>query len=273
MEIDSRYQVKGTLGSGSQGCIAVATDKKTGKEVALKIYKMTSNKGRESFNHEVSLQDLLKHKSSNRICNIIECLASQEYGFIVMKKYEGDLYDIMFNKKVQFSDKRLKKLFKQIVIGVKQLHDVGVAHLDIKPENILLDSKSKPFLCDFGSIYINESVKRSKLFKAKNVHKEVKGIEKRGTRKYAAPESYSQSPFDPFIADVYSLGVMLFVMVTKMFPVEEAFNQMKENLNPLCLDLISSLLNVNPADRLTIDEILSHPWLSRKSKNQRIFIR
>jgi len=112
----------------------------------------------------------------------------------------GDFFDVLSQKKVKFTEKITRTYFKQLVSGLEYLHSNDVAHMDIKPENLLLGENFTLKMADFDLSYV------------KGVHN-LRHMS-RGTRFYRAPEVFVKQCQDPFKADIFSLGVMLFVMKT-----------------------------------------------------------
>ena len=159
----------------------------------------------------------------------------------------------------------------KIVIGVKYLHDNNIAHCDLKPENILIDKYFNPKINDFGF---------SQEFDGKNgnflIHQSSR------TPIYSSPDvrlAFTKG-YDGKKNDVFSLGVLLFVITIGDFPFESAtysddkykfiikgrYNNFWDffshiNTSGEFKDLINKLICLNPAKRLSVDEILKHPWL------------
>ena|SRR3990167_3942954 len=266
--VNPRYTLGEQIEIGAQGSVVNAIDTKTGQAIALKIFDITTEKGSTGFTTEVLAHQILQGKSK-RICSVIECLqVPGHYGIIAMKKYEKDLFDLTINETVLPQD-TLKKTFRGICKAVRDLHTNGIAHLDLKLENILLDKEGKVYLCDLGCSYSHSSPKS--LFSRKNKIPKVlvKGIECRGTKKYAAPEVFlKENEYNPFSADIYSLGVMLHVLTTTYYPGKHDLDFASQQLDAECFSLLRGMLQKNPTSRMNIHEILSHPWLANKNRLQ-----
>ena len=148
---------------------------------------------------------------------------------------------------------------------VSYLHDKNIVHRDIKLENILFDQFLTLKLTDFG-FATNKHVKK--------LHSYL------GTKSYMAPEIIEEKPYDGQKADVFSLGVVLFIIVHGIFPFCEArpnecfykylikgkhdkyFKKTgTQHLSDNFKDLIVKMLSYNPADRPTIQDIKDHPWM------------
>ena len=183
----------------------------------------------------------------------------------------GELKDYINDNSSRIPENISARLFSKIVKAVKYLHENNIAHCDLKPENILLDSNFNPKINDFGF---------SQEFDGKNgnylLHQHS------GTPIYSSPDvrlAFTKG-YDGRKNDIFSLGVLLFVITIGDFPFESAtysdekykfiikgrFNQFWEFFNHINIsdefkNLINSLISLTPAKRLSIDEILKHPWL------------
>jgi serine/threonine protein kinase len=162
--------------------------------------------------------------------------------------------------------------FRQIMRGVKALHEQGICHRDLSPENIMLD-EDESIIIDLGMClrvpYDEKEQQRRCLIKPQGAC---------GKLPYMSPEIYrNRSPFDGAAADVWTTGTILFCMVTGNRSYQRAhasdpqFYWMTRDLNQLLTDwgiqlspegfhLLQNILQVNPRLRLTIDEVLDHPW-------------
>jgi serine/threonine protein kinase len=177
-------------------------------------------------------------------------------------------------------EERISKLFAlQICNAVKFIHDLGYAHLDLKLENILLDEFYNIKLADMGSSHYTT---------------ETKGLinKKRGTLLYMAPEVARFSPgdeYDAMAADIYSLGITLFVLVNGEFPSPHQINSnmttidtdgrqsfdssmdeesesdsKSECVSKELLSLVKSMTNEDPSKRPSVSEVLCHPWFNEE---------
>ena len=128
----------------------------------------------------------------------------------------------------------------------------------------MIGQKGEIVLCDFGCSYFH-SMKKKKFTlkrsrdKKNNQAKLIEGLENRGTKKYSAPEVYTTSKYDPFKADIYSLGVILHVLLTGFYP-EPNLPYAQEHVDSPSFTLIQTMLNESPELRPTIDEVLASKW-------------
>ncbi|KAF5306242.1 hypothetical protein FQA39_LY08940 [Lamprigera yunnana] len=280
-ELQERYQFRRHLGTGACAEVIQVFEKSTCKEYAIK--KIV--KGRDG-------NDIDKLKTPVRIHNeitILQCLdhpcviATKEVVdtdnavYIVLEYMEGgELADLMMLSSTPLPENIVKILFYQIVMGIRYLHLRNITHRDLKPGNILLKSKdliTVVKIADFGL---------SKMLESKSLLGTCCG-----TPYYVAPEvidprcgMYTQQ------ADVWSLGVILYQMLSNKFPFDvEGGNQqdmMKmilfgkfhmnsniwKNVSNAAKDLITKMLVKNPEDRYTIHEVANHPWIAKDTKMQ-----
>lgn len=267
MIINNRYEVGQQIGEGTQGSILCAVDKKLNKQVVLKVFDITSDLGTLGFATEVLIQKKVSMRKSTHVCEMLDCFKLEQCGIIVMEKYRCDLFDYCFDNQVKQPVERVKELFYQICLGVRDLHRNGVAHMDLKPENILIDKDGKAALCDFGGSHYSRDKKRSLKSLKKNRKSQITfGLQGRGTKRYSAPE-VAHCAFDPYQADIYSLGVILHVIITGFFPNGDDLAYAATQVDADCLSLLQNMLHSNPQKRSNIEEVLSEKWLSDCSNN------
>jgi len=175
----------------------------------------------------------------------------------------GELFDKIIEG--QFSEEQSRHYFRQMLEAVKYLHSQAIAHRDLKPENILLNDKTGDIikLSDFGLSRIVDHASFMKTFC--------------GTPQYVAPEIISSSQGEPgygLACDLWSLGVILYIMLVGYPPFEETnvFDHIQagdygfpdddwRDISHSAKDLISKLLIVDPGKRITVEEALVSPWM------------
>ncbi|CAK4901248.1 unnamed protein product [Aphanomyces euteiches] len=182
----------------------------------------------------------------------------------------GELFDAADQQSSQRMDaETVQRYFQQIVRGVAYIHSQGFAHRDLSLENVLLDENDTCRVCDFGLAAAIDTK-----------HTQVVG-----KSFYMAPEVVSGMPYDAAAADVWSLGIMLFILITGAPLVEFADSrdsrfrfldtdglrelirswEMEDMFEPQCLSLVEQLLTIDPVFRPTIDEVVQHPYVSGES--------
>ena len=257
-----RYDIVEHIESGSQGNVVCCTDKSSKQQVAIKVFQANST---SAFAIESNVHKTMKGKSS-RICHVVDSFESYGKGYIVMEKYKADLFDMAFSSENKMNEKQLKKTFRRICRGVRDLHVRGIAHLDIKPENVLVDDHENPFLCDFGCAFVLPTEKKSEKLSRKDRCKVFAYLTGRGTKVYSAPELSKCIPCNPFPADIFSLGVLLYTLLTGCFPtrlqnLEIDITPAKQKMDAVGYSLLSSMVSFLPFARPTIESVLHHSWM------------
>ena len=165
--------------------------------------------------------------------------------------------------KLQLADAR--KYFRQLISAVKYLHELGIAHRDIKPDNMLIDADGQLRLADFGeATRFRDGVREQFMM---NV---------RGTESYMAPEIFSQDAYRAPAADIWACAVTLIALLSGKFPWEKAedkdpcyaywkatggLSRLDRYLNPETKEFLRFLMAVDPDQRPSAAEIEEHPWL------------
>ncbi|XP_017886039.1 serine/threonine-protein kinase Chk2-like [Ceratina calcarata] len=275
LSLKNKYAVSRTLGSGACGEVKMVFTKVGCKKFAMKtIIKVagTTHGQRHPLNdpekimNEVKILKSLKHPY---IIKMEEIVDTPRAVYIVLELMEGgELFERIKNRG-KLSEKHAKVIFYQVVLAVSYLHDCGITHRDLKPENILLASDSDVTLAkvsDFGL---------SKLVDAQTMMKTFCG-----TPMYVAPEILSTIGRGSYTSqvDVWSLGVILYACLSGIVPFNckdktislqdqiktgrYAFPQSKfGHISNKAIDLIKRMMTVNPKKRITIKQVLLHPWL------------
>eukprot|EP01116_Phalansterium_solitarium_P000901 TRINITY_DN10745_c0_g1_i1.p1 TRINITY_DN10745_c0_g1~~TRINITY_DN10745_c0_g1_i1.p1 ORF type:complete len:644 (-),score=228.03 TRINITY_DN10745_c0_g1_i1:680-2611(-) len=251
------YVIGKVLGQGSFGEVKLGTHIKTKKKVAIKIIEH-DKRDIESLRREQRILKMMSHGSIVQLYDALE-VPEQNLTFLILEHVGGgELFDyIVANRRIR--EPEAVKFFRQIVSGVEYCHAHLVIHRDLKPENILLD--------DFKNVKIND-------FGLSNVMKPGEFLTTLcGSPLYLAPEIIQAKPYLGPEVDVWSLGVILFAMVTGYLPWdgEEKTEQLRnavrgryevpKHVSPACRDLIDRMLTVDPKKRAVIDEVRTHPWM------------
>ena len=174
----------------------------------------------------------------------------------------GELYDYIIHKK-RLSEREARHIFKQIIAGIHYCHSNNVVHRDIKVENILLDHNGRVKLADFGF---------STFFAPGELMDTWCG-----SPQYCAPELYLAKLYEGPDVDIWSLGVVLYVLVCGYLPFDaQVFNALRAQiiggsyktpffLSADCKSLIESMLTLDPDRRIKMHEIINHRWLQCES--------
>ncbi|KAJ7512681.1 Pkinase-domain-containing protein [Mycena galericulata] len=261
------------VGKGASGRVKIAKHKVTGKLAAVKILPLAplvnsraslatqqakSDKQRLGIDREITMMKLMNHPNIMRIYDVYE--GAKEL-FLILEYVEGgELFDFLVNRG-RLPPAEALEYFKQIVYGLNYAHTFSIIHRDLKPENILIASLSPPLIkiADWGMA----------AFAPPSLQLETSC----GSPHYASPEIVNGERYQGNATDIWSCGVILYALLTGRLPfddknvkvllskVKSGKYEMPNWIDPLAMDLLSRMLVVDVSRRITIPEILSHPWL------------
>jgi eukaryotic-like serine/threonine-protein kinase len=202
-----RYQIIEELGKGGMGKVYRAVDKKLNEEVAIKLIKpeIAMDKGTLArFQNELKVARKISHRNIGRMYELME---DQGLHFITMEYVPGEDLRSFLHRSKQLTVGTAVALAKEVCEGLAEAHRLGVIHRDLKPSNIIIDKDGNARIMDFG-------IARS--LRTKSITGEGVII---GTPEYMSPEQVEGKDVDQR-SDIYSLGVILFEMVTGRVPFE-----------------------------------------------------
>lgn len=253
------YELNKTIGKGNFAVVKMATHVVTKSKVAIKIIDKTklSEENLAKIFREVHIMKRLRHPHIIRLYQVMET----EKMIYLVTEYApgGEIFDYLV-KNGRMSEPLARRIFKQILHAVNYLHQQGVVHRDLKAENLLLDANENIKLADFG--FSNEYTPGMQL----NTWC--------GSPPYAAPEIFEGKHYDGPSSDVWSLGVVLYVLVCGALPFDGPTMQLLRSvvvsgkfripffMSAECEKLIRHMLVVEPERRLSITQIMAHPWIS-----------
>ena len=278
------YNCGRLLGKGSSAQVFEVTDRSSGVTYACKVvHKNTTINDDGTMTTEAEILKRLKHDNVVRLHELYETSSSKWY--IMELAGAGTLYSALASEKV-YSEELVAQTFKRVLQGVQYLHEMGVVHRDLKPDNILCTIQEVdgvrtivPKIVDFGlSAVLNQTHASAHKMKSYRKLKQIWG-----TKEYFAPEVYEKA-YGPQ-ADVWSLGCVLYELLTgeTPFPVREKQASVVERyllngghklkrhfelqpgwqaLSAEARDLIHRMLKVNPRKRLSVAECLAHPFIT-----------
>ena len=261
-----RYELGKLLGQGSFAKVYHGRDIKDGWSVAIKIIdkeKILKAGMMEQIKKEISVMRHVRHPN---VVQLYEVMASKTKIYIVMEYVKGGE---LFNKvaKGKMKEDAARKFFQQLISAVDFCHSRGVYHRDLKPENLLVDEEGNLKVSDFGLSTFAESRQRDGL-----LHTAC------GTPAYAAPEVISRTGYDGCKTDIWSCGVILFVLIAGYLPFHEsnlmemykkigkAEYKFPNRISPAARRLITRILDPNPDTRLSISKIMGSSWVRRGAK-------
>eukprot|EP01103_Thecamoeba_quadrilineata_P005194 TRINITY_DN15020_c0_g1_i1.p1 TRINITY_DN15020_c0_g1~~TRINITY_DN15020_c0_g1_i1.p1 ORF type:complete len:350 (+),score=45.97 TRINITY_DN15020_c0_g1_i1:99-1148(+) len=251
------------IGRGSQGQIRTAFDIFTEESVAVKMVPLHLTTT-EPINH--------RHVSgSSNVVKFIDLIQDQCYQYQVMSLINGPSLVEVLEERDRLDESTTRRICQDIVAGLKNIHRLGVAHLDLKLENVMFDFISgEALLIDFGF---------SAAFDPRLPCPQV--WQRAGSLHYSAPEIVSSEVkgYDPRAADMWSLGVVLYVLAAGFFPFDdETASEGSENprliftkkstgsyrfpvwFSPDLTEVISGLLVPEPHRRLTLEQVAQTRW-------------
>lgn len=241
------YQFSRLIDSHKRFCsVFVAQELSTGREYACKMFSR-SDPYFQLVEQEVRVHQMLHH---HHVAPIHEVIYLDSSIIVIMDYYQnGDLLkmakDLMPSQKL--------KIFAEVVDAVKYIHSHGVAHLDIKPDNVFIDDDLGAQLADFGSCETEAT---------RNIH-----YTNLGTLDYRAPEMFKECPGDHRPADIWSLGIMFYALTTGSLPwlsdTNEAIKkQILKGKISYCtylpqstIDIIDRCCTYEPSMRITASEL------------------
>ncbi|KAF7815531.1 CBL-interacting serine/threonine-protein kinase 3 [Senna tora] len=241
-----KYEVGRTIGEGTFAKVRFARNSETGDPVALKI---------------LDKEKVLRHKMAEQV------MGSKTKIYIVLEYVTGgELFDKIVNHG-RMGESEARRYFQQLINAVDYCHSRGVYHRDLKPENLLLDVNGNLKVSDFGLSALSQQVRDDGL-----LHTTC------GTPNYVAPEVLDDQGYDGATADLWSCGVILFVLLAGYLPFDDSnlMNLYKKIsaaeftcppwLSFSARKLITQILDPNPMTRITIPEILEDEWFKKDYK-------
>ncbi|CDO73303.1 hypothetical protein BN946_scf185008.g65 [Trametes cinnabarina] len=271
------WKVGRTIGKGSSGRVRLARHTKTGQYAAVKIVSKTAllnsrtslySLGEEaerilhSIEREIVIMKLIDHPNIMRLYDVWE--TSTELYLILEYVEGGELFDYLCNKG-RLVAKEALCYFQQIITAIDYCHRFNIAHRDLKPENLLLDRDHNIKVADFGMA----------VWQGKGNMLQTAC----GSPHYAAPEVIMGQAYDGTASDIWSCGVILYALLAGRLPFDDedlptllekvkvGKFTMPSDIDPRAQDLIRRMITKDVRKRITIPEILRHPfYVSQKPK-------
>lgn len=265
-----KYELGRVLGEGNFAKVKFARNTETGHSVAIKVLdkeKIFKDQLVEQIKREISTMKLVKHPN---VVQLHEVMASKSKIYFVLEYVTGGE---LFNKiasKGRLKEDEARKYFQQLINAVDYCHSKGVYHRDLKPENLLLDNNGNLKISDFGLSALPQQLREDGL-----LHTTC------GTPNYVAPEVIIHKGYNGAQADLWSCGVILFVLMAGFLPfddsnlmnlyrkIHKAEFRFPQWFPSEARKLITRILNPNPNLRITIPQILQDSWFKRGYKPPR----
>ena len=278
------FEISGhLLGEGGYGRVVLAQHVESGEQVAVKT--MVTNSPNTVMREINAMRRAGAH---DHLCGLRGYFSGHDgrtFSLVLDLCQGGEL----FAKVEEFGalpEADAHRYFVGMLHGVRHLHSVGIAHRDLKLENVLLGGPSNqtPKICDFGLAHVYRRLPDNTGFENPSLSQWC------GSRSYCPPEIMARLPYDGYRADLWSLGVALFAMASGFFPVEEAtqrdwrfsrlallqlrgsgaestthavysFYSRPCPLSPALVELLDQMLMLQPPRRLPLDEAMTAPWV------------
>ncbi|KAK7319737.1 hypothetical protein RJT34_04462 [Clitoria ternatea] len=259
-----RYEVGRLLGQGNFAKVYHARNLKTGQSVAIKVFNKESVMRvglKEQIKREISVMRLVRHPN---IVQLYEVMASKTRIYFAIELVKGGE---LFNKvaRGKLSENMARKYFQQLIDAVDHCHSKGVYHRDLKPENLLLDENGDLKVSDFGLSALVESRNNNDGL----LHTLC------GTPAYVAPEVIKKKGYDGAKADIWSCGVILFVLLAGSLPfndknlmeiyrkISKAEFKFPQWFRSDVRKLLYRILDPNPSTRISIADIVQTNWFRK----------
>ncbi|XP_060070579.1 MAP/microtubule affinity-regulating kinase 3-like isoform X10 [Ylistrum balloti] len=254
-----KYRLIKTIGKGNFAKVKLAKHVPTGREVAIKIIDKTqlNPSSLQKLFREVRIMKLLDHPN---IVKLFEVIETEKTLYLVMEYASGgEVFDYLVAHG-RMKEKEARAKFRQIVSAVQYCHQKHIVHRDLKAENLLLDGDMNIKIADFG--FSNEFVPGNKLDTFC------------GSPPYAAPELFQGKKYDGPEVDVWSLGVILYTLVSGSLPFDgQNLKELRERvlrgkyripfyMSTDCENLLKKFLVLNPTKRASLENIMKDRWIN-----------
>ncbi|XP_056431699.1 serine/threonine-protein kinase MARK2 isoform X9 [Gadus chalcogrammus] len=253
------YRLLKTIGKGNFAKVKLARHILTGKEVAVKIIDKTqlNSSSLQKLFREVRIMKMLNHPN---IVKLFEVIETEKTLYLVMEYASGgEVFDYLVAHG-RMKEKEARAKFRQIVSAVQYCHQKFIVHRDLKAENLLLDADMNIKIADFG--FSNEFTLGNKLDTFC------------GSPPYAAPELFQGKKYDGPEVDVWSLGVILYTLVSGSLPFDgQNLKELRERvlrgkyripfyMSTDCENLLKKFLILNPSKRGSLEQIMRDRWMN-----------
>ena len=266
-----KYEVKQKIGKGKFGLVKFGINKETKQQVAIKIMAKKNMDKSDLELAKVEI-DILKIGQHPNIIKLYDIYENENYIYIIMEYCSGgDLLSYFEHYEYELKETKVCEIIHKLSMAIYYLHSYGIVHRDLKPENILmtdLTPEADIRLLDFGL--------------SKIVGNEEKCTEPYGTLSFVAPEVLQGKPYDKSV-DLWSIGIITFLLLCGYLPFDDKHSEREiarqtiqdpvpfeskiwNKYSSEAKNFVEGLLQKKPEKRLTIKEILEHPWIKKMDK-------
>ncbi|GAA5992694.1 hypothetical protein JCM11641_004995 [Rhodosporidiobolus odoratus] len=259
-QVIGEYEIISTLGTGSFGKVKLARHVKTGLKVAMKFIskrKISTAEMSNRVHREIQYLSLLRHP---HIIKLYDVISSPSDIVMVIEYLSGELFDYIV-RRGKMPEDEARRFFQQIMSALDYCHSHNIVHRDLKPENLLLDENLNVKIADFG---LSNIMRDGDFLKTSC-----------GSPNYAAPEVISGKLYAGPEIDIWSCGVILYVMLCGRLPFDDdhiplLFKKINGGifslppfLTPDARSLLSRMLTVDSNKRIKLHEIRQLPWFQK----------
>ena len=258
------YKLTNEIGSGATSIVFLAQDIHTNEILCAKVVckeTLSTEEEEKLFKKEIKIISSLNHPN---IVKYYDFLENSTHYYLILEYCPGDNLQNIILKTNNLTDSYILNIFSQLLLALDYIHSIGVSHRDLKPENIIVGFNNKLKLIDFGFSTDNNNNLSSTFC---------------GSLAFAAPECLVRYPYLPQFSDIWSSGLILYLMSSRKIPWkgENTYQIMKEIVNcsysipPFVSqnisNLIKDILKLNPRDRPTASQLLLNPIFKFKNNN------
>jgi len=273
-------------GEGGYGATFAATETATGQPLACKLIDMRRMK-EDAIKKECKILETLTHANVISVKAHGPGIGKESHIYFIFMELAGggELFDQVIDRGANAMDEPTARgFFGQMIDGIAYCHLAGVAHRDLKLENVLLNEQGVIKIIDFGLSHVYPRAADGSVDRTKRLHDVC------GSKSYAAPEVLANTPqgYDGYAADMWSLGVSIFAMLSGFFPLDEAtgndwrfpklvetqrrnlstvaaiyqwYKRPTSHLSAEVRHLMDGLLTIDPSRRMTMEQLRNHPWI------------
>ena len=266
-----KYEVKQKIGKGKFGLVKFGINKETKQQVAIKIMAKKNMDKSDLELAKVEI-DILKIGQHPNIIKLYDIYENENYIYIIMEYCSGgDLLSYFEHYDYELKETKVCEIIHKLSMAIYYLHSYGIVHRDLKPENILmtdLTPEADIRLLDFGL--------------SKIVGNEEKCTEPYGTLSFVAPEVLQGKPYDKSV-DLWSIGIITFLLLCGYLPFDDKHSEREiarqtiqdpvpfeskiwSKYSSEAKNFVEGLLQKKPEKRLSIKEVLEHPWIKKMDK-------
>ncbi|KAG0546316.1 hypothetical protein BDA96_02G437200 [Sorghum bicolor] len=269
-----RYELGDLLGRGASAKVYLARDLLTGRSVAIKSFPnpraAAAGDRPVAIEREAGILRRLRHRHVVRLHEILA--TRKKVHFVLDLAAGGELFSLV-DASGRMTEDLARHYFRQLVSAVRYCHARGVYHRDIKPENLLLDESGALMVADFGLGAVAGTADGGGSLLRHTMC---------GTPAYVAPEILSRKGYEPAKVDIWSCGVVLFVLAAGYLPFNDAslVNMYRKIyagrfrcpgwFSPALRDLLRRVLDPDPSARIDADGIVAHPWFRHGASDEEL---